>query len=366
MADQEENAAAAALNAAAEPGDDGDESVFDASKKKKKKKKGFDLAAALSGEPKSAALNENAENDDPAAGTQQQDQQAEDEDGDADFSKKKKKKKKVKTLGDGELDTEAATADAGDAGVADAGGDGERADDDADDVDEDFDLKKKKKKKKVTFGLADAAGGAAGAGDIDDEDDDAGVGDASGGVGFVAASGSSAALQGSWLGSDRDYTYEELLERVFRIMHEKNPEHAGGEKKRFIMQPPQVVRVGSKKTSLANFSAICKTLKRQPRHLLSFLLAELGTTGSVDANNQLLVKGRFQQKQIETVLRRYIKEYVTCHTCRSPDTLLEKDEQTRVVFLQCETCGSRCSVTKVQSGYQAQVGKRAAMRAKAT
>ena len=26
--------------------------------------------------------------------------------------------------------------------------------------------------------------------------------------------------------------------------------------------------------------------------------------------------GRFQQKHIENVLRRYIKEYVTCHTCR--------------------------------------------------
>ena len=28
--------------------------------------------------------------------------------------------------------------------------------------------------------------------------------------------------------------------------------------------------------------------------------------------------GRFQQKHIENVLRRYIKEYVTCHTCRYP------------------------------------------------
>ena len=84
----------------------------------------------------------------------------------------------------------------------------------------------------------------------------------------------------------------------------------------------------------------------------------------MDANNQLIIKGRFQQKQIENVLRRYIKEYVTCHTCRSPETLLQKDDQTRVVFLQCETCGSRCSVTKVSSGYQAITAKRAAVRAR--
>lgn len=49
-------------------------------------------------------------------------------------------------------------------------------------------------------------------------------------------------------------------------------------------------------------------LHRQPKHLLAFLLAELGTNGSIDGNNQLIIKGRFQQKQIETVLRRYISE----------------------------------------------------------
>jgi transcription elongation factor Elf1 len=94
-------------------------------------------------------------------------------------------------------------------------------------------------------------------------------------------------------------------------------------------------------------------LHRQPKHLLDFLLAELGTSGSVDGNNQLIIKGRFQQKQIENVLRRYIKEYVTCHTCRSPDTILQKD--TRLFFLQCETCGSRCSVASIKSGFQVTV-----------
>ena len=87
--------------------------------------------------------------------------------------------------------------------------------------------------------------------------------------------------------------------------------------------------------------------------MLDFLLAELGTSGSVDGNSQLIIKGRFQQKQIENVLRRYIKEYVTCHTCRSPDTILQKD--TRIFFLQCETCGSRCSVTSIKSGFQVSI-----------
>lgn len=67
---------------------------------------------------------------------------------------------------------------------------------------------------------------------------------------------------------------------------------------------------------------------------MNFILSELGATGSVDGDNKLVIKGRFQQKQIESVLKAYIREYVTCHTCRSPNTILTKEN--RLFFLQCE------------------------------
>merc|ERR1712168_813083 len=165
-----------------------------------------------------------------------------------------------------------------------------------------------------------------------------------------------------WKDSDRDYLYDELLQRVFGIMRDKNPDMVAGEKKKFVMRPPQVVRVGSKKTAFADFSEIAKMLHRQPKHLLAFLFAELGTSGAIDGSNQLIMKGRFQQKHIENVLRRYIKEYVTCHTCRSPDTILNKE--TRLFFLQCMTCHSSCSVQTIKTGFQAITGKRSAIRAK--
>jgi len=41
-------------------------------------------------------------------------------------------------------------------------------------------------------------------------------------------------------------------------MREKNPDMVAGEKKKFVMKPPQVMRVGTKKTSFSNFSEICK------------------------------------------------------------------------------------------------------------
>ncbi|XP_061427887.1 eukaryotic translation initiation factor 2 subunit 2 [Lethenteron reissneri] len=221
------------------------------------------------------------------------------------------------------------------------------------DLERDLDLglgnKKKKPKKRIIEDLENGDDMFDG-GDDDKLDDD--------GVSFTMGMSGPA-----WAGSERDYTYDELLSRVFNIMREKNPEMMAGEKRKFVMKPPQVVRVGTKKSSFANFAEICKLLHRQPKHLLLFLLSELGTSGSIDGNNQLIIKGRFQQKQIESVLRRYIKEYVTCHTCRSPDTTLQKD--TRLYFLQCETCHSRCSVASIKAGFQAVTGKRAQMRAKA-
>lgn len=210
--------------------------------------------------------------------------------------------------------------------------------------------KKKKKKKNVAFDESGGRDGDAAEGD-EENDPDSETSNTTAGAGSAA-----------WAHSDRDYTYEELLGLVFATIREKNPDLATGEKKRLVMRPPQVLRVGTKKTSFANFLEICKLLHRPQKHVQAFLLAELGTSGSVDANNQLIIKGRFVQKQIESVLRRYIKEYVACQTCRSPDTILQKE--TRLFFVQCETCGSRKSVQSIKSGFQALTGKRAAIRAK--
>ncbi|VDK58694.1 unnamed protein product, partial [Cylicostephanus goldi] len=71
-----------------------------------------------------------------------------------------------------------------------------------------------------------------------------------------------------------DYTYDECLTLVFNIMREKNPE-LSGEKKKFAMKPPEVARAGSKKTAFSNFAEICRLMKRQDKHVLQFLLAEL-------------------------------------------------------------------------------------------
>jgi len=87
---------------------------------------------------------------------------------------------------------------------------------------------------------------------------------------------------------------------------EHNTNISSSTRKRYTIVPPSVHREGNKKTIFANVADICKRMHRQPEHVIQFLFAELGTTGSVDGEKRLVIKGRFMPKQLENVLRRYI------------------------------------------------------------
>lgn len=163
------------------------------------------------------------------------------------------------------------------------------------------------------------------------------------------------------INEDRDYSYRFLLSRISKIIRTKNPELVG-EKKKINMVLPQVNREGSKKSSFSNIFEVCQRLNRTVEHFIQFLLSELGTTGSLDSQNALIIRGRFQQKQIEAVLKRYVQDYVQCRTCKSAETNLTKEN--RLYFLRCNLCGSSRTVSAIKSGFKAQTEKRSAQRNK--
>jgi translation initiation factor 2 subunit 2 len=275
------------------------------------------------------AFNDPASHDDGAA-----------DDGGLDLTMKKKKKKPKAAKEDGE---EGAGEDAA-AGPADEGG-------------LDLTIKKKKKKKVVKEDEADEFAAKLKALDLDKE----GGGEAAA-TAAADEEGDIDAGTGVWSHDDsRPIAYELLLKRFYKQLEEKNPDHALSGTKSYKIPPPQCMREGNKKTIFANIAEICKRMKRTEEHVTAYLFAELGTSGSVDGSRRLVIKGRFQQKQIENVLRKYIIEYVTCKTCKSPDTELNKGEN-RLYFITCNSCGSRRSVTAIKTGFSAQVGKRKKMQ----
>lgn len=126
-----------------------------------------------------------------------------------------------------------------------------------------------------------------------------------------------------------ELTYPLLLTRFFTLLRSQHPDLAGDGRRSYKIPPPQVLREGNKKTIFANISDICKRMKRQDEHVTQFLFAELGTSGSVDGSKRLVIRGKFQQKQLENVLRRYICMFPAFY----PPTLSRADESSGICYL---------------------------------
>lgn len=163
-----------------------------------------------------------------------------------------------------------------------------------------------------------------------------------------------------WDGTDRDYTYNELVLRAFQFLYGKGSSggRRTGGKKKISLPLPVVAREGTKKTVFMNFGSTCKQIHRQPDHLLQYIGSELGTTGNIQDGGRLVLKGRFSAEAILKVLKAYMMEYVICTSCKSPDTVLMRDANTRLYFVSCESCGAKRSVAAITFGFRAQTDRR--------
>jgi translation initiation factor 2 subunit 2 len=148
------------------------------------------------------------------------------------------------------------------------------------------------------------------------------------------------------------HTYEMLLNRIQGMLLSNNAKST--EKTRIMLKPPQLTKLGTRKTVWNNFQETCTVLRRTPDHVRSFIVAELGTEGTLDGNEHLVLRGKFVPKYIESLLRKYIVQYATCKTCRSANTTLIKDSVSRLHFMHCQDCSSSRSVAPIQQGFHAQ------------
>lgn len=209
------------------------------------------------------------------------------EDGGLDLLKKKKKKPKKTEDAEGE------TNSAADGAVDTAG--------------LDLTLKKKKKKKAPKADEGEDFAAKIAALDLDKEGEAEGATETKG----KDQSGDMEKGTGIWAQDEtKPISYDLLLTRFFSQLAQKNPDHASSGSRNYKIPPPQCLREGNKKTIFANIQEITRRMKRSEEHVTAYLFAELGTNGSVDGSRRLVIKGRFQQKQIENVLRKYISTLI--------------------------------------------------------
>ncbi|MEM0087898.1 MAG: translation initiation factor IF-2 subunit beta [Thermofilum sp.] len=133
--------------------------------------------------------------------------------------------------------------------------------------------------------------------------------------------------------------YEELLERAYRLL----PERRAGTGERFTM-PKFEVSVTGRKTFILNFSQVCDFLNRDPRLLNRYILKEIALPGSVEGHTAV-IQGEVRPQLLNKLLERFVREYVICPVCGSPDTQLQKGQR-GVFLMRCMACGA---VTPVKS-----------------
>lgn len=139
--------------------------------------------------------------------------------------------------------------------------------------------------------------------------------------------------------------FNELLDRAYRQLSTDNDIKKDSQSKIAVILP-KISMTKSKTTLWENFVRVCKSINRDPNFVKKYIETECIVKCSICGvdSNQLLLKGRYNQKQIETVLIKFVREYVSCDSCRSLNTEINK--QARLLLLNCKDCQSIRNIVK--------------------
>jgi len=141
------------------------------------------------------------------------------------------------------------------------------------------------------------------------------------------------------------YTYKDLLSKLYEQIGDSDVNKSTT---KFMIGKPIIVSMSSKKVIWTNFKETCDGLNRHIDHLFSYIISELNTDASINENKQMIIKGKFHSKNIENILRKYVCCYVQCSMCRSYETEITKDSNTRLNYLVCSSCKSSKTIPVIK------------------
>jgi len=130
--------------------------------------------------------------------------------------------------------------------------------------------------------------------------------------------------------------YENLLDRIKDKLGDTNKES----QTRFELPVVDVMWEGQK-TFLRNFSEFPKILRRDPQKVLQYLSKEFAVPAEMQGDKAMFV-GRRAPDDFTRLFQIYVKDYLECTTCKSPDTKILKEN--RISFLICEACGAKSTL----------------------
>ncbi len=147
------------------------------------------------------------------------------------------------------------------------------------------------------------------------------------------------------------FTYESMIKR---IQDEIKQKQGGDAHAKESFKPLDVHSVrAARKSTWVNFQAQADALNRDPQHILSYFLSELGCQGNIGSEGQMILVGGYMPQHFTRLIRRYTEEFVQCKVCKSMRTEVERDDKTRLTFLRCLHCQATRTVQGIQTHFKA-------------
>src|SRR5581483_12504604 len=112
------------------------------------------------------------------------------------------------------------------------------------------------------------------------------------------------------------YPVEELVDRLYKKLEEQQTNN-----QKVILERP-VVKAANKKTTIANFTAICNKLNRNVLDVKQYFEKEMNVVSTINLQGSLIITGTFRENNIITVFSSYIRDYVKCKECCSCNTII--------------------------------------------
>ncbi|MBI2134052.1 translation initiation factor IF-2 subunit beta [Candidatus Woesearchaeota archaeon] len=129
--------------------------------------------------------------------------------------------------------------------------------------------------------------------------------------------------------------YKQLLEKGMKNLPERSVETS-----RFEV-PNVRGHIQGNRTIISNFYQIADVIRREPEHLLKYVLKELATPGELKKTG-FIIGTKVPASRLNEKIMQYVKEFVICPECKKPDTKLIKED--KFMFIKCSACGARHSV----------------------
>ena len=111
-------------------------------------------------------------------------------------------------------------------------------------------------------------------------------------------------------------SYDDLYKRARKQLPEKVFEQSRFE------TPKIKSNIEGNKTFITNIRSVLSRMGRDEGHFLKFMAGELATSVVMEGTRAAFA-GKHARSTLQSLLERYIKEYVLCQECGKPDTRLD-------------------------------------------